>query len=48
MYNEPLMKCRKNAESVKTCGGLYARRNVADALNYWLHDRRHEGEMISI
>ena len=48
MYNEPLMKCRKNGNSVKTIGGLCNRKSVADALIYWLHDRRHEGGMISI
>lgn len=32
--NEPLMKCRENALSVKTIEGLYNRKSVADALNY--------------
>ena len=31
MYNEPLMKCRKNGNSVKTIGGLRNRMSVADA-----------------
>ena len=46
--NEPLMKCRENALFVKTVGGLYHRKNVADYLFCWLHDKRHEGGMISI
>jgi hypothetical protein len=32
--NEPLLKCRENALSVKTIGALYDRKNVADDLNY--------------
>lgn len=46
--NEPLLKCRENALSVKTIGSLRNRTSVARDLNYWLHDRRHEGGMISI
>jgi hypothetical protein len=32
--NEPLLKCRENALSVKTIGGLRNGMSVADALNY--------------
>jgi len=46
--NEPLLNCRENALFVKTVGGLYHRKNVADYLFCWLHDKRHEGGMISI
>jgi hypothetical protein len=30
--NEPLMKCRENAQSVKTYGGLYVGKSTADNL----------------
>jgi len=43
--SESLMKCRKNALSVKTCGGLYTRTSVADIclLATWQTSRRrHE------
>ncbi|GEM_PF-3569903 len=30
--NEPLMKCRENAQSVKTYGGLYVGKGTADNL----------------
>ncbi|MFN7690130.1 MAG: hypothetical protein ACK5QU_03520 [Bacteroidota bacterium] len=42
------MKCRENALSVKTIGGLRTRRSIAGDLIYWLCGRRHEGGMISI
>jgi hypothetical protein len=46
--NEPLMKCRENAPSVKTYGSLYIGKSAADNLIYRLHDRRHERGMSSI
>jgi len=47
--NEPSMKCRENAQSVKTTGLLtLGDQSAAGNLLYWLHGRRHKEGMISI
>lgn len=48
--SEPLMKCRENALSVKTCGGLRTRRSVADIclLATWQTSQRRQESYLGI